>query len=374
MAVAPILHQGGKLMQLNGSFPLVLMSHEVRHPRHVVPYILAHGDFYRLAPPVTGPVNVYGAYPAAGAGQPAEYQQTPDQVPHRRPHRGGRSGAGSPRRAAGARLPPSLPPCPPPAGAVRGGERRESLQRPHVSCQGQHRPRCWGESRAAGAAGAGLSIARAALLRSALAPPGALGGGCASSAANGRRKRKYPLAADAHNLLRGARQLFFSPGFHFCDPSFHHRPSSCSSSFPRLPPRSTGRAVPGGLGSVKIRAITSSTCTCPRRLFGAAAFSRDSLLPKPGRSSVLSYREVEIGLSECRIKEEEEEISKLLKRGVGSNLCPAPLLAPLCSGCAGDVLCALCGAGLARVHGGCARCAPPASADTPGAARSSWGF
>lgn len=106
MAVATVLHQGGKLVQLNSSFPLVFVSHQVRHPRHVVPYILAHGDFYRLAPPVTGAVNVYGAYPRTEAGQPAEQQERPDEVPRRWPHRGG--GAGS--RARGWSAAPSLPP------------------------------------------------------------------------------------------------------------------------------------------------------------------------------------------------------------------------------------------------------------------------
>lgn len=248
MAVATILHQGGKLVQLNGSFPLVFVSHQVRHPRHVVPYILTHGDLYRLAPPVTGAVNVYGAYSGAEAGQPAEDQETLDEVPRRWPHCGGRSSAGSPTPAAGARLPPSLPPAGTGRWGVRAGSggRRESLQRPHGSCRGQHRPRAWPGSSAAGDGGSQVSIARAAPLST--GPAAARGGG--GQLHNDQQKNEHPQSTDAQNLLRGARQLSFPWASTFAIPGLPllrsvFPPPFLSSSSPPLPlPRSAGRAMP----------------------------------------------------------------------------------------------------------------------------------
>lgn len=210
-------------------------------------------------------------------------------------------------RGAGARLSPSLPPSRRRRGrAGRGaGGRRRSLQRPHGSCPGRHRPRPRRGSWAAGDGGTQVSIARAAPHRPRRRR---------REAGGQLRKRpgeeKVPPIHRCAKLTAGSPATFFSPGFHFCELSFH-QPSSSSSSSPL--PRRAGRAVPERVGAGQIRAITASTSTCPGRLFAAAGFSGDFPLPKTGHSSVLSRREVGIGLTECSIKEEEEEISKPLK-------------------------------------------------------------
>lgn len=63
-----------------------------------------------------------------------------------------------------------------------------------------------------------------------------------------------------------------------------------------------------------------------RAAFGAASSSGDFPLPRAGHGSGLFRREVGIGLSERRIKE-EEEISKPLKRGAWK-ICPLGSPAP----------------------------------------------
>lgn len=92
-----------------------------------------------------------------------------------------------------------------------GGERRaaESLQRPHGSCRGQHRPRAWPGSSAAGDGGSRTgqhSPGRAALLSTG---PAAARGGGGGQLHNNQEKIEHPQSTDAHNLLRGARQLSF---------------------------------------------------------------------------------------------------------------------------------------------------------------------
>lgn len=316
MAVAAVLHQGGKLVQLDGSFSLVLVSHQVRHPRHVVPYILAHGDFYGLAPPVAGPVDVDGAYPSAGAAQAAQHQHGPHQAPGPRPH----AAAG----AAGARLPPG--------GAWRWGGRargqrgRQPLQRPLGCCPARDDPRPSRGSRAAGQGGAELSIARA----------------------GGSEHRPAPTPTPAPAAVQGGgRGTPRAGGTGSSAPSPQLRQTYCGEPgnflVSGLPLLRSVLPPPFLLLLVLVRALSAAQRPCPGRV------PRGFASP----SSALSRREVGMGLSERGVK--EEEISKPSKRG-GSKRCPAPPRRPrgwLCEGPA------------PRLPGGAPlRSAPPASAAT----------
>lgn len=140
-------------------------------------------------------------------------------------------------RGAGARVPPAGAGA---CGAGSGGG-RQSLQRPHGSCPGRHRPWPSRGSSAAGEGGRRLRIARAAQR------PAPLGPGPGGSAGRPLRtrpgKEKVPPIHRCAKLTAGSPATFSSPSFHFCDPSFQH-PSSSSASSPLLLPRSTGRAMP----------------------------------------------------------------------------------------------------------------------------------
>lgn len=62
-------------MKLNGRLSLVLVAHQIGHPGHVIPNVLAHGDLDGLAPPVSWPIDIDGADSEAGARQVQEDPQ-----------------------------------------------------------------------------------------------------------------------------------------------------------------------------------------------------------------------------------------------------------------------------------------------------------
>lgn len=184
-------------------------------------------------------------------------------------------------RTARTRFPAAGPMA---AGSQCGGSLRRGL----------HRARPWRGS-AEGTAG----------IRS--ASPGPLGPGPARGAgrragkfANSQGRKKCPQRTDAPNLLRGARQLSSRRVS-----TFASRPSS---TLPAPPPPSKRGAIRADPSDHLFHSHMS------RAAFGAASSSGDFPLPRAGHGSGLSLREVGIGLSECRIKE-EEEISKPVKRG-----------------------------------------------------------
>lgn len=74
--ITAISHQRGKLVQLDSSLLLVVVVHEIGHPREVIADADAHGDRDCLALGRSVSLQVVGAYLKAGARY---HQQTPQQ-------------------------------------------------------------------------------------------------------------------------------------------------------------------------------------------------------------------------------------------------------------------------------------------------------